>query len=85
MGEEMMEQLPEVSDGDLYHRYQILRFFEFEHLGRRPKEVSRAFHSLAWASARNLPYNAETSTCLRKLLEAKDCAVRASLPEETDE
>lgn len=79
-----MTELSEVSDKDLYRRYPILRFFGFEHLPRAQKEVSRPFHSLAWAMARNLPYCPETSTALRKLVEAKDCAVRASLPEETD-
>lgn len=59
--------------------YPILRFFEFDHLPRKLMETSRPFHSLAHAIALNLPYHPETSTALRKLLEAKDCAVRASL------
>lgn len=73
-----------VTDEVLGKRYPILRFFDFDHLPRAQREVSRPFHSLAWATAHNLPYCAETSAGLRKLLEAKDCAVRASLPEETD-
>lgn len=58
----------------------ILRFFEFEHLPEHLREVSRPFCELARKMAADLPSNAETSICLRKLLEAKDCAVRASLP-----
>lgn len=80
-----MPELPEVSDKDIYRRYPILRFFAFEHLGFAQRAVSAPFHELAWSLARKLPYHQETSAGLRKLLEAKDCAVRASLPEETDD
>lgn len=57
----------------------LLRFFEFEHLPPRLQEVSKPFHRLAHALADTLPSSAETTTALRKLLESKDCAVRASL------
>lgn len=73
-----------VTDDVLRKRYPVLMYFEFDHLARTQKETSRAFHSLAWALVRNLRYCPETSTALRKLLEAKDCAVRASLPEDPD-
>jgi hypothetical protein len=56
-----------------------MQFFEFAHLPAHLKEISRPFGELAqWVSA-NLPANAESSTALRKLLEAKDAAVRARL------
>lgn len=57
----------------------ILKFFEFEHLPEKLKNISRPFCELAKACHESLPACAETSTCLRKLLEAKDCAVRAAL------
>ena len=57
----------------------LLRFFEFAHLPDNLREVSRPFCELAHEMAESLPANAETTTCLRKLLEAKDCAVRACL------
>lgn len=56
----------------------LLRFFAYEHLPQQLQEVSRPFAELAQTVA-NGPQGAETSTCLRKLLEAKDCAVRAAL------
>lgn len=59
--------------------YPILRYFEFEHLSEPLRETSRQFYFLAHKLADLLPYNPETSTCLRRLLEAKDCAVRAAL------
>jgi hypothetical protein len=60
-------------------RYPILRFFEAGHLPDRLAMISLHFRALAWNMVRDLPYCVETSTCLRKLLEAKDCAVRAAL------
>ena len=56
----------------------ILKFFHYEHLPDRLKEISAPFCQLAGFVA-ELPRNAERSTALRKLLEAKDAAVRASL------
>lgn len=61
----------------LVREYAILEFFEFKHLPEHLREVSRPFCDLAFEMARTLPKSAETSAGLRKLLEAKDCAVRA--------
>lgn len=57
----------------------LLRFFRFDHLPANLQEVSRAFAELAHDCARRSPNDPETSTALRKLLEAKDAAVRAAL------
>ena len=57
----------------------ILKFFEFGHLPERLQDVSRPFHATAVWMEQNLPGCAEKSAGLRKLLEAKDCAVRAAL------
>ena len=59
----------------------IMKFFAFEHL-RDPdlKEISRASASLARAMDEQLPDGPEKSAGMRKLLEAKDCFVRAKLP-----
>lgn len=55
----------------------LLQFFEFSHLPEHLQEVSRPFGELAQHLADTLPANPETTTALRKLLEAKDCAVRS--------
>jgi len=57
----------------------LLQFFAYEHLPENLKTVSRPFGELAHRIADNLPRNPERTTALRKLLEAKDCAVRAML------
>lgn len=57
----------------------LVRFFAWEHLPAVLQKVSRPFGELAEQVARG-PQGAETTTALRKLLEAKDCAVRAALP-----
>lgn len=54
----------------------ILQFFEYRHLSYDLQQVSARFHDLAHIVADG-PANAETTIALRKLLEAKDAAVRA--------
>lgn len=55
----------------------ILQFFDFLHLPTHLQKVSQPFNLLAWDLARTCPHNPELTAGLRKLLEAKDCAVRA--------
>lgn len=57
----------------------LLSFFRYDHLPPKLQGVSRPFAELAAATAESLPPCAETVAALRKLLEAKDCAVRAEL------
>lgn len=56
----------------------ILRFFDTDHLPDDLAAVADQFGVLARYIDVRLPACAETSTALRKLLEAKDCAVRAA-------
>lgn len=56
----------------------ILRYFEYAHLPERLQVVSRPFGELAQSLAATLS-GPELTVCLRKLLEAKDCAVRAAV------
>lgn len=58
---------------------EILQFFDYGHLNNELQEVSKLFHTLAHKLYEELPPNAERSTALRKLLEAKDAAVRAKI------
>lgn len=57
----------------------ILRFFEYAHLPAHLQDRSKPFGGLAEHIVATLPRNAERSVALRKLLEAKDAAVRAAL------
>jgi hypothetical protein len=57
----------------------ILKYFEYAHLSSNLKEVSAPICQLAKAYDENLPDGPEKSAGLRKLLEAKDCFVRAAL------
>lgn len=59
----------------------ILEFFKFEHLPAKLQEVSKPFGELAaQVNAVETRHYAEKATALRKLLEAKDAAVRCMLP-----
>lgn len=68
-------------------RFGILEFFAYGHLPEHLRKVSEPFAMMAWVMAARAgapdvkPSRiAETAAGLRKLLEAKDCAVRAVLP-----
>lgn len=57
----------------------IMQFFEYAHLPEHLRKVSKPFCETAvWMNA-ELPNGPEKSAGLRKLLEAKDCAVRAAI------
>jgi hypothetical protein len=57
----------------------MLQFFVYEHLPEHLREVSKPFSVLAHGIVEILPRNSERTVALRKLLESKDCAVRAVL------
>jgi len=58
---------------------RMMQFFEYGHLPDKLKAVSKQFGVLAEWICDTLPSNPERTVALRKLLEAKDCAVRASI------
>ena len=58
---------------------ELLQFFVWEHLPTGLQVVSEPCGKLAYAMSEMLPRNTETVMGLRKLLEAKDCFVRAAL------
>lgn len=57
----------------------IIEYFKYEHLPPHLQAVSKPIGDLARQMDDDLPDGAEKSAGLRKLLEAKDCFVRAEL------
>ena len=57
----------------------ILRYFTYQHLPKELQQASQGLCDLAHQVDADLPDGAEKSAGLRKLLEAKDCFVRAAL------
>ena len=57
----------------------IMQFFDCAHLSPFLQRVARPFAELAESIVATLPRNPERTVALRKLLEAKDAAVRARL------
>jgi len=57
----------------------ILKYFKYEHLPENLQEISAPTGELAKIMEEQLPDGPEKSAGLRKLLEAKDCFVRAKL------
>ena len=60
---------------------RMLKWFEYAHLPEKLQEVSAPVGLLAAEMDAGLPESAEKTAGLRKLLEAKDCFVRAKLEE----
>ena len=58
---------------------RMVQFFAYEHLPPHLQAVSKPFCDLAQHIVNELPSNPERTVALRKLLEAKDCAVRSLL------
>ncbi|MBP1034850.1 hypothetical protein J8631_04670 [Serratia fonticola] len=58
---------------------QIIKYFAYEHLPPHLQEVSKPIGDLARQMDETLQDGPEKSAGLRKLLEAKDCLVRAKL------
>ena len=71
--------------------YPILEWFQFSHLPPKLQESSRVFYDTAWQLVKQawvessspaypgfVRHEPELEAGLRKLLEAKDCMVRAS-------
>lgn len=57
--------------------HYLLRYFSFKHLPPVFHETGRRFLELAEWIEQNHRENPEKTTALRKLLEAKDCAMRS--------
>lgn len=57
--------------------HPILQFFTYLHLPVELQKVSAPFCELATKLNNELPDGPEKTVALRKLLESKDCAVRA--------
>ena len=57
----------------------IMKFFAYAHLPERLQIISKPIGELAKQMDETLPDGPEKSAGLRKLLEAKDCFVRAQL------
>lgn len=57
----------------------ILQFFSYSHLRDDLRPLSARFYDLAKHLADAVPANPERTVALRKLLEAKDAAVRSML------
>ena len=67
----------ETDHGTARNHEPILQFFAYQHLPGNLQSVSKPFYDMAHGLMAKLPRNPERSAALRKLLEAKDCAVRA--------
>lgn len=58
---------------------ELLSFFEYQHLPNHLQSVNRRLGTLGRKLAEECGTNRETVAGLRKLLEAKDCFVRAKI------
>lgn len=64
---------------ELHHEERMLKWFAFEHLPQHLQGVSASFWEVASDLCATVQAGPERTVALRKLLEAKDAAVRASV------
>jgi len=57
----------------------IMKYFAFAHLPKHLQAASKHFCDIAMQMDVSIPEGPEKEAGMRKLLEAKDCMVRASL------
>lgn len=74
------ERLAELTAGRHPGTVGLVRFFAWSHLPEHLRPISAQSCDLACAMVATLPDGPELTAGLRKLLEAKDCFVRAALP-----
>ena len=55
----------------------LLKYFNYDHLPDHLASLSKLFHDMAHNLAATLPEGSEKTVAIRKLLEAKDSAVRS--------
>lgn len=75
----MREEIPLDPSDTTKAPHPILRYFSYTHLPEPVQTVSKFICDLAFDLDQILPDGPEKSTALRKLLEAKDAAVRSAL------
>lgn len=59
--------------------HNLIEYFEFSHLPPHLQKISKPFSELANFMMIALNNDSESTTMMRKLLEAKDCAVRSAV------
>lgn len=67
---------PGMSNANRTHDF-LMQFFRYEHLRPDLQGISKPYCELARVVIETYPANPERTSTLRKLMEAKDCAVRA--------
>lgn len=68
-----------MSNSETVSKHKLLKYFGYSHLPANLQSISKPFHDLALNLSQSLPDGEEKDLALRKLLEAKDCAVRSHL------
>ncbi len=58
---------------------RMLKWFDFDHLSGEARGIAVLFSSLVFEIMQSLEFGPERTVCLRKLLEAKEAAVRATV------
>lgn len=79
MSNEIIHPAPTEFSNEQLVNDPILRYFHYSHLPQQLQKASRPFCELAMLIVNTLPRNPERTVALRKLLEAKDAAVRANV------
>ncbi len=74
--------LQEAMKGTMPETDRMLKWFEYDHLPELLREISKKFHDMAHIMCKELLPGPERTVMLRKLLEAKDAAVRQRIEDQ---
>lgn len=68
-----------------YSDEPMIQWFTYSHLSEPMRGISMSFSNMAYEIIDRIPRSAERTVALRKLLESKDAAVRAVVPNWTND
>lgn len=70
-----MNKLVIPTDGDTGER--MIKWLSYEHLPKELQPIVQKYHNMGLIICGTIPSGPERTVALRKLVESKDCAVRA--------
>lgn len=79
MAQKEPQKEPQKSSPEAPSDDPLLQFFSYAHLPQDLQAFSKPFSNVANWLVKSVPANAERTNALRRLLEAKDSAVRARI------
>lgn len=79
MSEQKQQQNRLILPSDFGTGERMMKWLSYEHLPPEVQEIVQTYHNVGMFICHTIPAGPERTVALRKLVESKDCAVRASI------